>query len=110
MVSISLITQRLMLMEEPRKSWVKRSVFTKIFCRGLSRKHILDGTKACLKRLDMDYVDVIYSQHITEAWGIAEKADLVGPIVEQPEYNLLSGHSEYLPLYTNFGLSLTTHY
>ena len=67
MVSISLITQRLMLMEEPRKSWVKRSVFTKIFWggpgpndKGLSTKHILDGTKACLKRLDMDYVDVIY--------------------------------------------------
>ncbi|KAJ6885499.1 hypothetical protein NC651_026205 [Populus alba x Populus x berolinensis] len=65
MVSNSLITQRLMLMEEPRKSWVKRSVFTKIFWGGpgpndKGRKHILDGTKACLKRLDMDYVDVIY--------------------------------------------------
>ncbi|KAL3575926.1 hypothetical protein D5086_021209 [Populus alba] len=88
-----------MLMEEPRKSWVKRSVFTKIFWggpgpndKGLSRKHILDA------------------QHITEAWGIAEKSDLVGPIVEQPLYNFLSRHSEYLPLHTNFGLSLTTHY
>ncbi|KAJ6885493.1 hypothetical protein NC651_026199 [Populus alba x Populus x berolinensis] len=27
--------------------------------KGLSRKHILEGTKVSLKRLDMDYVDVI---------------------------------------------------
>ncbi|CAL5416613.1 unnamed protein product [Camellia sinensis] len=128
-------------------------VSTKIFWggsgpndKGLSRKHIIEGTKASLKRLEMDYVDVIYchrpdsstpieetvramnyvidngwafywgtsewsAQQITEAWGIAERLDLVGPIVEQPEYNLLSRHkveSEYLPLYTNYGLGLTT--
>ncbi|KAK9222359.1 hypothetical protein WN944_010794 [Citrus x changshan-huyou] len=42
-------------------------VSTKIFWggqgpndKGLSRKHIVKGTKASLKRLDMDYVDVIY--------------------------------------------------
>lgn len=109
-------------------------VSTKIFWggpgpndKGLSRKHIVEGTKASLKRLDMEYVDVIYchrpdsstpieetvramnyvidkgwafywgtsewsAQQITEAWGIAERLDLVGPIVEQPEYNLLSRH------------------
>ncbi|KAF2285612.1 hypothetical protein GH714_005807 [Hevea brasiliensis] len=128
-------------------------VSTKIFWggsgpndKGLSRKHIVEGTKASLKRLDMDYVDVIYchrpdsstpieetvramnyaidkgwafywgtsewsAQQITEAWGIAERLDLLGPVVEQPEYNLLSRHkveSEYLPLYTNYGLGLTT--
>lgn len=32
------------------------------------------------------------AQQITEAWGIAERLDLVGPIVEQPEYNMLSRH------------------
>lgn len=32
------------------------------------------------------------AQQITEAWEIAERLDLVGPIVEQPEYNLLSRH------------------
>ncbi|KAJ6961752.1 hypothetical protein NC652_000637 [Populus alba x Populus x berolinensis] len=51
------------------------------------------------------------AQQITEAWGIAERLDLVGPIVEQPEYNMLSRHkveSEYLPLYTTYGLGLTT--
>lgn len=109
-------------------------VSTKIFWggsgpndKGLSRKHVVEGTKASLKRLDMDYIDVVYchrpdsstpieetvramnyvidkgwafywgtsewsAQQITEAWGIAERLDLVGPIVEQPEYNLLSRH------------------
>ena len=52
-------------MEEPKKSWVKRSVFTKIFQggpgpndKGLSNL-IFEGTKVSLKRLDMDSVDVI---------------------------------------------------
>lgn len=95
--------------------------------KGLSRKHIVEGTRNSLKRLDMEYVDVLYchrpdigtpieetvramnhvidkgwayywgtsewsAQQITEAWGVAERLDLVGPIVEQPEYNLLSRH------------------
>ncbi|KAI3882116.1 hypothetical protein MKX03_013015 [Papaver bracteatum] len=114
--------------------------------KGLSRKHIIEGTKASLKRLDMEYVDILYchrpdvstpieetvramnyvidhgwafywgtsewsAQQITEAWAVAEKLDLVGPVVEQPEYNLLSRHkveSEYLPLYTSYGIGLTT--
>ncbi|PIN17719.1 Voltage-gated shaker-like K+ channel, subunit beta/KCNAB [Handroanthus impetiginosus] len=128
-------------------------VSTKIFWggpgpndKGLSRKHIIERTKNSLKRLDMDYVDVIYchrpdistpieetvramnyvidkgwayywgtsewsAQQIAEAWGVAERLDLVGPIVAQPVYNLLSRHkveSENLPLYTNYGIGLTT--
>jgi voltage-dependent potassium channel beta subunit len=53
-----------------KKAGWKRSdlvVSTKIFWggpgpndRGLSRKHILEGTDAALKRLQMDYVDLIY--------------------------------------------------
>ena len=46
------------------------SVFSKIFWggpgpndKGLSRKHILEGTKVSLKRLDMDSVDVISCRH-----------------------------------------------
>jgi len=27
---------------------------------GLSRKHIIEGTKKCLRRLNMDYVDILY--------------------------------------------------
>ncbi|KAI8990662.1 Aldo/keto reductase [Trametes punicea] len=50
---------------------VKRSdivVTTKLFWggrgpndMGLSRKHIIEGTKKCLERLQMDYVDVIFA-------------------------------------------------
>ncbi|GJM87353.1 hypothetical protein PR202_ga03299 [Eleusine coracana subsp. coracana] len=95
--------------------------------KGLSRKHIVEGLKGSLKRLDTDYVDVVYchrpdastpieetvramnwvidqgwafywgtsewsAQQITEAWAVANRLDLVGPIVEQPEYNLFSRH------------------
>ena len=48
---------------------------------------------------------------ITEACSIAQRLDLIAPVVEQPEYNLLSRHkveSEYLPLYSNYGIGLTT--
>ncbi|PUZ78249.1 hypothetical protein GQ55_1G438000 [Panicum hallii var. hallii] len=114
--------------------------------KGLSRKHIVEGLKGSLKRLDMDYVDVVYchrpdastpieetvralnwvidqgwafywgtsewsAQQITEAWAVANRLDLVGPIVEQPEYNLFSRHkveSEFLPLYSTYGIGLTT--
>lgn len=95
--------------------------------RGLSRKHVVEGLRASLRRLDMDYVDVVYchrpdattpveetvramnwvidqgwafywgtsewsAQQITEAWAVASRLDLVGPVVEQPEYNLFSRH------------------
>ncbi|XXG61737.1 hypothetical protein AAC387_Pa05g0274 [Persea americana] len=114
--------------------------------KGLSRKHIVEGTKASLKRLDTDYVDILYchrpdsatpieetvramnyvidhgwafywgtsewsAQQITEAWGVAQRLDLVGPVVEQPEYNLFNRHKvevEYQPLYSNYGIGLTT--
>ncbi|KAJ6967411.1 hypothetical protein NC652_004841 [Populus alba x Populus x berolinensis] len=107
---------------------------------------ILEGTKASLKSLDMDYhwavgfssitkgmmgfvevvscdVNMIYChspdtftpiEETVRAMNYVidnERLDLVGPIVEQPEYNMLSRHkveSEYLPLYTTYGLGLTT--
>ncbi|KAK1379666.1 putative voltage-gated potassium channel subunit beta [Heracleum sosnowskyi] len=51
------------------------------------------------------------AQQVTEAWCVADRFGLIGPVVEQPEYNLLSRHKvevEFLPLYTNYGLGLTT--
>lgn len=30
--------------------------------RGLSRKHVFEGTVACLQRLELDYVDILYAQ------------------------------------------------
>lgn len=114
--------------------------------KGLSRKHIVEGVKASLKRLDMEYVDIVFchrpdittpieetvramnyminkgwafywgtsewnARQITEAWEIAIRLGLIGPAAEQPEYNLLARDKvevEYVPLYNNYGLGLTT--
>ncbi|KAL4420259.1 hypothetical protein ABPG77_003438 [Micractinium sp. CCAP 211/92] len=136
----------------PRSEYV---VSTKIFfgtgssapnARGLSRKHIIEGTKASLKRLGLEYVDLIYChrpdpetpieetvramnwvldqgmafywgtsewsrEQIEEAWAVADRLGLVGPAVEQPEYNLFHRkrvEEEYAPLYAARGLGLTT--
>lgn len=72
----------LIMGEAIRKAGWKRSdlvVSTKIFWggegpndRGLSRKHIIEGTDAALKRLGMDYVDLIF----------CHRADLDTPIEE----------------------------
>jgi aryl-alcohol dehydrogenase-like predicted oxidoreductase len=40
--------------------------------KGLSRKHIIEGTKNCLKRLQLDYVDIIF----------AHRPDLQTPLEE----------------------------
>lgn len=53
-----------------RGGWARKDlvISTKIFWggqgpndRGLSRKHIVEGTLACLKRLELDYVDIVYA-------------------------------------------------
>ncbi|MCJ1340424.1 hypothetical protein MMC09_005720 [Bachmanniomyces sp. S44760] len=112
---------------------------------GLSRKHVIEGTNACLKRLQLDYVDIIYAHRpdrntpieetvrafnhvintgkafywgtsewnadeIATACGIAEKLHLIGPIVEQPQYNLLERkrvEEDYTLLYEHYGTGLT---
>jgi voltage-dependent potassium channel beta subunit len=114
--------------------------------KGLSRKHIIEGTKAALKRMDQEYVDLVFahrpdpdtpmeetvrafnwvidqglafywgtsewtSQQITEAWAVAHRLDLIGPAMEQPEYNLFERkkvESEFVPLYQRYGTGTTT--
>jgi len=47
---------------------------------------------------------------IAEAWGVANKLGLIGPVVEQPQYNLLVRdrvEKEYRWLYAEHGLGLT---
>ncbi|KAL8201734.1 hypothetical protein R6Q57_010881 [Mikania cordata] len=71
---------------------------------GWKRSDIVVSTKIFGEVLDLTI-------RITEACEIAKRLDLVGPIVEQPEYNMLSRHkveNEYLPLYNNYGIGLTT--
>lgn len=112
---------------------------------GLSRKHIIEGTEASLKRLQLDYVDLIFchrpdrntpveetvramnhlintgkafywgtsewnSEEIAMAWACAEKLNLIGPVMEQPQYNMLARDKverEFALLYENYGLGLT---
>ncbi|KAL4886632.1 NADP-dependent oxidoreductase domain-containing protein [Aspergillus karnatakaensis] len=112
---------------------------------GLSRKHIIEGTKASLERLQLEYVDIIYAHRpdrltpmeevvrafnwviekgwafywgtsewsadeITEAAGIAKSLGLIGPIVEQPLYNMLDREKvegQFQRLYDRVGLGLT---
>lgn len=104
---------------------------------GLSRKHVAEGMEASLRRLQMDYVDVVFchrpdpltpmeevvrgmsqlvtdkkafywgtsewtAQQITEAFWIAKMHNLIPPVVEQPQYNLLERNKmekDYLPLF-----------
>ena len=137
-----------------RAGW-KRSdlvVSTKIFWggtgpndRGLSRKHLVEGTRASLERLGLDYVDLVFchrpdpetpmeeivramnwiidrgwafywgtsewsAREITDAWRVAERDHLIGPAMEQPQYNMLHRERvevEYAPLYERFGLGTT---
>jgi len=112
---------------------------------GCSRKHLIEGTNASLKRLQMDYVDVLFchrpdpqtpieeivrtmniliNQGKTFYWGtsewtaadiatavaVAKENDLIGPVVEQPEYNMFKRErveKEYSPLYKTMKLGNT---
>lgn len=50
------------------------------------------------------------SQQITEAHYWAAKHSLIGPVVEQPQYNMLHRdfmERDYLPLFENFGMGTT---
>lgn len=113
--------------------------------QGLSRKHIIEGTRASLKRLQLEYVDVVYahrfdkhtpmeeivrafnwlieqgmafywctsewsSADIRHAMEVARRLGLVGPICEQPQYNMLHRsrfETEYLPLYRDYKFGTT---
>lgn len=113
--------------------------------KGLSRKHIIEGMNSALKRLDLEYVDLVYAHRpdrqtpieetvrafnhlintgkafywgtsewnadeIAQAWRYADKLGLIGPLMEQPSYNMLDREKvekEYAHLYREVGLGLT---
>jgi voltage-dependent potassium channel beta subunit len=112
---------------------------------GLSRKHLVEGTRASLERLGLEYVDLLYAhrpdrntpmeeivrgfnflidQGKTFYWGtsewsadeierahhVASRLGMVGPLMEQPQYNMLVRdrvESEYQLLYEEYGFGLT---
>ena len=50
------------------------------------------------------------ADEITEAWRIADKLNMIGPLVEQPQYNMLARdkvEKEFALLYELLGLGLT---
>ena len=113
---------------------------------GLSRKHLIEGTDNALKRLQLDYVDLLYchrpdrntpieetvramnylintgkafywgtsewnSEEIAIAWQHANRLNMIGPVMEQPHYNMLvrdKVEKEFALLYEHYGLGLTT--
>jgi len=113
--------------------------------KGLSRKHVLEGMEASLKRLGLEYVDLIFAHRpdrytpieetvrafnhlintgkalywgtsewspdeIAQAWRYADKLGLIGPLMEQPAYNMMTRdrvEREYAHLYRETGLGLT---
>ncbi|MBL7917999.1 MAG: aldo/keto reductase, partial [Bacteroidia bacterium] len=113
--------------------------------RGLSRKHIVEGCNAALKRLQLDYLDLFFCHRpdkntpIEETvlamntliqqgkilyWGTSEWANdeimaaiavakeyrLIGPTMEQPQYNMFERtkmEKDYLLLFRDYGLGTT---
>lgn len=112
---------------------------------GLNRKHLIEGTHKALKRLQLDYVDLLFchrpdktcpmeetvwtmhnliqqgkilywgtsewsAQEIMEAHVVAQKNNLIGPVMEQPQYNMFyrkKVEQEFAQIYKNFGLGTT---
>jgi len=113
--------------------------------RGLSRKHIMEGCEAALKRLQVEYIDLYFchrpdkhtpiletvqamntliqqgkilywgtsewsAQEILQAHLEAERHHLIGPVMEQPQYNLFERkkmEDDYLHLFRYQGLGTT---
>ncbi|POM71631.1 Voltage-gated potassium channel subunit beta [Phytophthora palmivora] len=64
--------------------------------QGLSRKHIVEGTKASLKRMDLDYVDVIFCHRPDPHTPIEESVRAMNYVINQG-WAFYWGTSEWLP-------------
>ena len=112
---------------------------------GLSRKHVIEGCNAALKRLQVDYIDLFFchrpdkntpieetvwamnhliaqgkilywgtsewsAQEIMEAHMVARDNRLIGPVMEQPQYNMFTRDKvevEFSQIYKTVGLGTT---
>lgn len=112
---------------------------------GLSRKHLMEGTKNSLRRLELDYVDLLFchrpdpdtpieetvlamndlvragyafywgtsewsADELEEAHRIAAEYKVIGPTMEQPQYNMLwrtRFEKEYAPIFEKYGMGTT---
>jgi voltage-dependent potassium channel beta subunit len=139
-----------------KKDWPRSSycVSSKVFFgyeqgrpnqTGLSRKHIMEGCHAALKRLQLDYLDILFchrpdkntpieetvlamntliqqgkilywgtsewaADEIMAAHAVARDYRLIGPSVEQPQYNMFERtkmEKDYLLLFRDYGMGTT---
>jgi voltage-dependent potassium channel beta subunit len=112
---------------------------------GLSRKHVIEGCEAALKRLQVEYLDMYFchrpdkntpveetvwamnhliqqgkilywgtsewsAQELMEAHMVAREYKLIGPTMEQPQYNMFHRdrvEKEYEQVYRTVGLGTT---
>ena len=111
---------------------------------GTSRKHLWEGLRASLKRMQLEYVDLVFchrpdpatpmeevvrsfneminlrmclywgtsewsAEQIRDACAIADSLGLIGPVMEQPQYNIFHRQRvevEYARLYPRIGLTV----
>lgn len=139
-----------------KKNWARSSyiVSSKVFFGyedklpnqiGLSRKHVIEGCNAALKRLQVDYIDLFFchrpdkntpieetvwamntllqqgkilywgtsewsAQELLEAHIVAKQNNLIGPTMEQPQYNMFEREKlekDYLHIFNHQGLGTT---
>ncbi len=76
-------------------------------------KEIVEGFTQCIRNLNLAYywgTSEWSATQITEATHIAEKYNLIAPVVEQPQYNAFHRERfevEYAPLYKHFEYGTT---
>jgi voltage-dependent potassium channel beta subunit len=74
--------------------WGKSEKFPTANCKGLSRKHIVEGMKDSLSRLQLDYVDIVFCHRPDIEVGLEETCKAMSWLVDQG-YSLYWGTSEW---------------
>ncbi|POS74902.1 voltage-gated potassium channel subunit beta-3 [Diaporthe helianthi] len=62
---------------------------------GLSRKHIIEGLGASLKRLDLEYVDIVYAHRPDRLTPMEETVRAFNHVIEQKGWAMYWGTSEW---------------
>ncbi|QRD06578.1 hypothetical protein JI435_134830 [Parastagonospora nodorum SN15] len=62
---------------------------------GLSRKHIIEGLRASLDRLDLEYVDIVYAHRPDRLCGMEETVRAFNHVIEQKGWAMYWGTSEW---------------
>ncbi len=60
----------------------------------MSRKHIIEGTRSCLKRLQLEYLDIIFAHKIDYSVGLEEQVRAFSWLIDNG-YALYWGTSEW---------------